>query len=247
MVLVMVPAWLHVVSVTSLTLGLISSLAIAADEWKHPQKMPIMNAVWPLAALFGTVVWLWGYFCYGRHAPKPRAMSTIPHDKSCPGKSKPFIAMVAEGASHCGSGCTLGDICAEWLAFGFPVVAVWLGWQSLFSEKLFAVWGLDFIFAFAFGIIFQYFTIAPMRHLSVAAGIWAAVKADTLSLTAWQVGMYGFMAVAYFVIFRDLIGVELKVNSAEFWFMMQIAMIFGFITSFPVNWWLLRSGLKEKM
>ena len=33
----------------------------------------------------------------------------------------------------------------------------------------------------------------------------------------------------------------------EFWSTMQVAMIFGFLTSYPVNWWLLRSGLKEKM
>ena len=32
-----------------------------------------------------------------------------------------------------------------------------------------------------------------------------------------------------------------------FWFMMQIAMLAGFVTSYPVNWWLLRSGVKEKM
>jgi Domain of unknown function (DUF4396) len=29
--------------------------------------------------------------------------------------------------------------------------------------------------------------------------------------------------------------------------MMQIAMIFGFCTSYPVNWWLLRRGIKEPM
>lgn len=29
--------------------------------------------------------------------------------------------------------------------------------------------------------------------------------------------------------------------------MMQIAMIAGFITAYPVNWWLLRKGIKEKM
>jgi hypothetical protein len=29
--------------------------------------------------------------------------------------------------------------------------------------------------------------------------------------------------------------------------MMQIAMLCGFVTSYPVNWWLLRAGLKEKM
>jgi len=32
-----------------------------------------------------------------------------------------------------------------------------------------------------------------------------------------------------------------------FWFMMQIVMLCGFGTSYPVNWWLLRSGIKEKM
>ena len=243
----MVPVWLHTLSISSLILGLVCSSAIGADEWKHPQKMPIMNAVWPLVALFGTVVWLWGYFRYGRLASKTAVMNAKQRGSADPGKSKPFAVVVAQGASHCGSGCTLGDICAEWLAFGFPVVAVWLGWQSIFGDKIFAVWVLDYVFAFAFGIIFQYFTIAPMRNLGVAEGIWAAVKADTLSLTAWQVGMYGFMAFAYFFIFRNLLGVELKVNSAEFWFMMQIAMIFGFMTSFPVNWWLVSSGLKEKM
>jgi hypothetical protein len=29
--------------------------------------------------------------------------------------------------------------------------------------------------------------------------------------------------------------------------MMQVAMLFGFVTAYPVNWWLLKVGLKEKM
>lgn len=29
--------------------------------------------------------------------------------------------------------------------------------------------------------------------------------------------------------------------------MMQIAMLAGFMTGYPVNWWLLRAGIKEKM
>jgi hypothetical protein len=46
----------------------------------------------------------------------------------------------------------------------------------------------------------------------------------------------------YFWIFRDLLGTEQKVNTPEFWFTMQAAMIFGFITSYPVNWWLLKAA-----
>ena len=237
------------------------------DVWRHPQRMWIMNLVWPITALFGTVLWLWFYFRIGRLGSQNLGSQNLgsqnlgsenlgsqdavraPASNGGDGsrRSKPFAAMVAEAASHCGSGCTLGDICAEWLAFAFPWLAVALGWQSIFPEKLFAVWVLDFIFAFGFGIVFQYFTIVPMRDLGVAEGIWAAIKADTLSLSAWQIGMYGFMAVAYFWIFRGLLGAELKVNSAEFWFAMQIAMIFGFLTSYPVNWWLLKAEIKEKM
>jgi hypothetical protein len=155
--------------------------------------------------------------------------------------------MVAKGAAHCGSGCTLGDICAEWLVFAAPTVAVWFGWRTIFPEKMFAVWIIDFIFAFAFGIAFQYFTTKPMRGLSVRQGFVQAVKADAASLTAWQLGMYGFMAFANFYLFRTVLGTRLQTSSFEFWFMMQIAMLFGFLTSYPVNWWLIEKGIKERM
>jgi hypothetical protein len=114
---------------------------------------------------------------------------------------------------------------------------------SLFGRKIFAAWGLDYVLAFLFGIAFQYFTIKPMRNLSRKDGLISAVKADTLSLTAWQVGMYGWMAIAVFLIF----GHEIPKTSPVFWFMMQIAMLAGFLTSYPVNWWLLRKGIKEVM
>jgi hypothetical protein len=29
--------------------------------------------------------------------------------------------------------------------------------------------------------------------------------------------------------------------------MMQIAMLVGFATSYPVNWWLIETGIKERM
>ena len=82
-----------------------------------------------------------------------------------------------------------------------------------------------------------------MKNLSPGKGIIEAFKADTLSLTAWQIGMYGWMAIATFAIF----GQELEKTGPVFWFMMQIAMLAGFLTSYPVNWWLLKMGIKEKM
>ncbi|HUI14871.1 MAG TPA: DUF4396 domain-containing protein [Xanthobacteraceae bacterium] len=112
---------------------------------------------------------------------------------------------------------------------------------------MFAKWIVDFLFAYTFGIVFQYFTIAPMRGLSLGQGFIAAIKADTVSITLWEIGMYGFMAIAYFVIFAIGFGTKLEIHSFEFWFMMQIAMMAGFLTSYPANWWLITRGLKERM
>jgi hypothetical protein len=231
---------MHVVAIIGLSAGFVCALLIGADVVRHPQRMGIMNLVWPLTGLFGTVLWLWAYFTYGRRAVRDVGR---PEDRK-----NPFAVSVAIGASHCGSGCALGDICAEWLAFGTPAVAVALGYLTIFSDKVFAVWILDYAFAFSFGILFQYFSIAPMHEdWSISKALWVALKADTLSLTAWQVGMYGYMAVAKFLIFRQVFGADLPVASAEFWFMMQIAMLFGFATAYPVNWWLIRSGIKPEM
>ncbi len=55
--------------------------------------------------------------------------------------------------------------------------------------------------------------------------------------------MFGWMALVTFVIF----GHELRKTDPVFWFMMQIAMWLGFATSYPVNWWLIRKGVKEAM
>ena len=244
----MIPDWLHLLSILSLVVAAGCAIWIAIDEMRDPQHMWIMNLVWPLIALsFGPLA-VAVYYRYGKlstHRVMHRAMQ---NDDPMPAMEKtPFAVMVAKGSSHCGAGCTLGDIIAEWLAFFVPAVAVWFGWKSIFADKIFAVWVLDFLFAFGIGVMFQYFTIKPMRDLSVGEGLKAAVKADVLSLTSWQVGMYGFMAIAHFWIFGHLLGVPLEVPTVEFWFMMQIAMICGFATSYPVNWFLISNGIKEKM
>lgn len=244
----MIPTWLHALSIVYLLFGALCATIIAADIARQPQHMWIMNVVWPVTALFGTAWIVWQYFAYGRLATHEKMHMAMERKQEPPNKREtPLPVMVANGALHCGSGCTLGDIVAEWLVFAVPAVAVAFGYQSIFSHKIFAVWIVDYIFAYGFGIIFQYFTIAPMRGLGFGKGIVAAIKADTLSLTAWQIGMYGFMALAYFYFFGELLGVKLQTDTVEFWFMMQIAMICGFLTAYPVNWWLIQSGIKEKM
>jgi len=188
--------------------------------------MWIMDIVWPVTALYSGPLGLWAYFKVGTPSTKNTSKDQ---------EQKPFYQSTAVGALHCGAGCSLGDLTAEWALFFWPL--------TLFGMKIFATWTVDYVLAFLFGIAFQYFTIKPMKNLSVKDGLLAALKADTLSLTAWQVGMYGWMAIVVFVIF----GHELEKTNPTFWFMMQIAMLFGFITSYPVNWFLLKRKIKEAM
>jgi hypothetical protein len=173
----------------------------------------------------------WAYVLFGR-------ASATHDDQEMGHAAKPFYVFVGLAATHCGAGCTLGDLVAEWLMVLFPALG-----SFPFKTPMFNAWTVDYVLAYLFGILFQYFTIAPMQHLNPGQGLWAAIKADTLTVTAWQVGMYGWMALVMFVLF----GHGIPKTSPVFWFMMQLAMLCGFVTSYPVNWWLIRAGVKEEM
>ncbi len=142
---------------------------------------------------------------------------------------------MAIGVLHCGSGCTPGDIIAEIFLLSVPV--------AVFGSKLIGKWTIDYGFAFVIGIIFQYYSIKPMKNLSPGKLLKAALKADTLSVTSSQLGMYGWMAVSIFFIFHQ----NLEATDTLFWSMLQIAMLQGFAAAFPTNWWLIKKGIKEKM
>ena len=106
-----------------------------------------------------------------------------------------------------------------------------------------AIWAsfiIDYIFALVFGIVFQYLNIRPMRPDLTAGQAWMnAAKADVLSLTSFQVGMYGWIVIIHF-----LTTVPLAANTAVFWFMMQIGLTIGLFTAYPVNYLLIKLGVK---
>jgi hypothetical protein len=141
------------------------------------------------------------------------------------------------GVSHCGAGCTLGDVLAEFAVFGLGAT---IAGEAVYAEMI-----GDYVAAVALGIVFQYFAIAPMRGLSPRKGLVEAAKADVLSLTAFEVGLFGWMALMSFVVFPA--PHHLHPDSPVYWFLMQIGMIVGFATAWPANVWLIRRGIKEAM
>ena len=238
------PEWLHILSWVSLVIAFICAGIVTLDLIRRPQKMAIMNLVWPISQLYFGPLGLWAYFRAGVKSSQQHHEQMLQmHGKQQMEQQKkelksepPTITQVSLGTTHCGAGCSLGDIFGEWW-----VAAAGLTFAGGVLETRLVV---DFILAWGFGVVFQYFTIVPMRGLSVGNGIWAAIKADTVSIVAYQIGMSIWMALTYYVIFP---APHLKATEAVFWFMMQIAMVIGFFTSYPANRWLMKSGLKEKM
>jgi Domain of unknown function (DUF4396) len=265
------PDWLTIVAWTYLSICFACAAGIAYDiSFNHRrQPMGVMNAVYPITALYLgpfalAFYWRWGRSA-GQMAPPPMmsrvsasrlalvpAAGPVPrYDDACaagpagdaqrerplPERTRPRWVTMASEVSHCGAGCSLGDVISEFVIFGLGV--------AIAGVTLWAEYVGDYILALAFGIAFQYFAIAPMRGLGLRDGLKAATKADFISLTAFEVGLFGWMAVMAFVLFRA--PHQLTPSSASFWLLMQVGMIIGFFTSWPANVWLVRRGIKVPM
>ena len=170
----MPPTWLTVVAWTALAAGFASAAVIVFDIYGRgyrQQRMPVMEAVWPITALYFGPVAVWGYRRFGR----PSSGRWLHEHGTGHPPDKPRWAGVAVDVSHCGAGCTLGDIIAE---FGVFALAATVAGAALWAEMI-----GDYLLAVTFGLVFQYFAIAPMRGLTFGKGMAAAAKADILSLT----------------------------------------------------------------
>ena len=232
------------------------------------QPMGVMNVVFPITALyFGpaavALYWRWervgppparipSHNTGAKMAPMAMAAArqgmhegphhgidpnghTGPADPAMP--ARPHWATMAIEVSHCGAGCTVGDLISEWVIYAFALTVA--------GRVLFAEYIGDYVLAVALDIAFQYFAIAPMRGLGVRDGLKAAAKADFISLTFFEVGLFGWMALMAFVFFPA--PHHLMPNSAAYWFLMQIGMMIGFATSWPANVWLVNRGIKVPM
>lgn len=252
--------FLYFISRIWISLGILSCVYIAFDERHRPTPhMAIMKWVWPMNALWAGPFGIWAYRELG-HGKKtvsssagsmamPESMDPMSGRSSTLSPSaeqgkrsmehsamfhRPFWQSVTVGTLHCGAGCTLADLVGPWLFRILPFMVL--------GSMLIGEWTLDYALALLFGVFFQYAGLAAMTSRRGAGLWWQALKVDFFSLTAWQIGMYGWMAIAMFGL-----SLPMAPNESIFWFMMQISMFCGFLTSYPMNWFLIRTGVKSAM
>lgn len=116
----------------------------------------------------------------------------------------------------------------EWLIVTLAIT--WFGKWS--GHQLPEELPLDFVAAWTLGVMFQYLTIAPITGEKGLRGVLTAVKVDTASIVAFQIGLFGWMAIVMLVAVPDH---GIAIDSPDFWFQMQIVMILGFFTAWPVT------------
>ena len=232
----MAPHWFELVAWAALAAGFASALVIAADIalFGNRQHMAIMNLVFPLTGLYMGPLAVWAYFTRGRRMSHRQMHMHLTTNAPEPRDSWWQVSL---SDSHCGAGCALGDVGGEWLVWA-------VGWMIGSTAELGPEYILDLPLAWVFGILFQYFVIAPLRgQVGQLAPLGDAIKSDTLSVLSFEAGLFGWMALSHYVIWQP----PLPIDSSGHWFMMQIGMMLGFLTSWPVNRWLLRNGVKEPM
>lgn len=233
------------IAIANILLSVILALWSIVDVNRRPPAMSVMKWVWPLTFLWGGLLALGMYLWFGR---APAAISSHEHHPSHDHEhghnhahghgSHAFWQSVALGATHCGAGCTMADVLTESAMYYFGLNFVVLG------QLVFGNWTVDFFMALIIGVIFQYAAQAPMSDAPRATVWWQSFKSDVLSLTSWQIGMYGWMAICIFILFGQSV---MRPDHWLFWWMMQIAMLCGFLTAYPTNWALIRVGVKESM
>lgn len=223
-----------ILSILSILLAIASATIIAFDIKRNPQSMKIMNAVWILTALWASIFGFIAYCWFGREIGMKGMSMRDMKGMNMPQRAK--WQSVTLSTLHCGAGCTLADIIGSIFLFVVPI--------TLARSTLLGGWVFTYILALIIGVGFQYAAIREMSNLPTLTILIKALKADFLSLTAWQLGMYGWM---YLLMFKfQWLGTH-STMSWEFWFAMQQAMLAGFIVALPMNYLLIKWGIKHGM
>ena len=102
---------------------------------------------------------------------------------------------------------------------------------------------LEYALGFGFGwTIFQAMFMRDMAGGSYQRSLTGTFVPEFLSMNFLMSGMVPIEALG-----RRLLGRAPSPAIPEFWFVMSMALLVGFVAAYPMNWWLVSNGLKHGM
>lgn len=222
------PEWLTPVAWFFIALGLLSAAVVLYDvyvrRFRQPQRL--MEAVWPITALYLGPFALWAYHRWGR----TRSDTWQRENGTGPERGLSSKALVA--GSPGGAAATVAHIIGVplVLASGLTIGGIAL-WVLIIVIALLAI-ALLFLFEFSA-------SAATKRGTPVGRRASAALLAATVTVLAFDIGMGGWMIFLHYGMFMP------APTEATFIFLMQIGNILGFATAYPAVRWLIRRGTIE--
>jgi hypothetical protein len=151
-----------------------------------------------------------------------------------PGLHERYIAVrwrqVLGSTMHCvagdGIGILAGAVIASYLTLSRP-----------------ADIALEYALGFGFGwTIFQALFMRDMAGGSYRRSLASTLLPEFLSMNFLMAGMMPIASLG-----RVAVGGKFSPLTPEFWFVMSMALLTGFIVAYPINWWLVAKGLKHGM
>lgn len=190
-----------------------------AQEECSPERTA-MKWGWVLVTLYTGPL---GFIAHRWHRKATRG---TPGERRAP----PLRAQAVESTIHCVAGDATGVLLAA-------VVTTWLR-LPLSVEVI-----VEYVAGFAVGVLV--FQALAMRS-TFGGDYWRAVRGtllpEGLSMNAVMAGMVPVMVI---FMSRDMSAMD--PTSVRFWGTMSLATVVGTLATYPVNWWLVKRGLKHGM
>jgi len=221
------PAWLTTLSWVFIATGVISAAAILYDLYGqgHRQPQRVMEAVWPLSALYLGPFALPIYNRFGRtHSTTWQAKAGATVDRS-----------ITASAVRSGLPGGVSSGLAHVVAVPF-VVATGL---TIAGVDMWAMVAIITVLATALIFAFEYmFFTAKDRRVPGLRGVRPALVVAMITVVTFDLGMLGWMVLLYI---NDIMPAA---GDVRFTFLMQVGLILGTLTAYPAMRFLASRGNK---
>jgi hypothetical protein len=214
------PSWGNGLLILWFALTGLTVLYLAWDLFTRTPAMKVMKWGWLLVALYtGPVAFIVYWFSCRKPTPGTHEQFVAPQWKQTVGST-----------IHCMAGDATGVIVAAVIT---SVVRAPMWLDSM----------VEYMAGFLFGLfIFQALFMKDMLGGSYWGAVSATILPEWLSMNGVMAGMIPTMVI---LMSRDM--TAMHPTSLRFWGIMSLATMIGAIPSYPINWWLVRRGLKHGM
>jgi hypothetical protein len=212
-------AWIDVILLLWFVLVLILVAFVAWDSFRKLPEPGVIKWAWVLTSFY--------------LGPVAAVFYILADKEPQPGAHEAFVAPMWKQALGSTLHCVAGD--ATGVIFAATVTGL-LGLPMWFDMTA------EYILGFAFGLfIFQSFFMKDIMGGSYVGALRSSIIPEWVSMNAMMAGMFPVMTTL--MMGRDMRAMDPR--EILYWGVMSIAIGVGFVTAYPINWWLVSKGLKH--